>query len=57
MVSAENLALETDKLKLIAGTGAQISSADTQWFIELPNGKYDIKIMLKIVETKENKST
>lgn len=54
MVSAENLELENNKLKLIAGTGAEMVNADSEWFIELPNGKYDLKVMLKIVENKSN---
>lgn len=53
MSSLDDLANESSKMKIIHGTAAEMVDG-TEWFIQLPNGKYDVKVMLKIVDNKEN---
>lgn len=55
MSQLDDIANTDDKTKVIQGTAAEMESGD-EWFIQLPNGKYDVKVMLKIVDNKVNKS-
>lgn len=55
MRNIDDIANVNDKKQLIQGTGAELSQG-VDWFIQVPNGKYDIKITLKLVADKTNKS-
>lgn len=55
MSGLDDIAGINDKKALILGTAAEMKSGQ-DWFIQVPNGKYDIKIVLKIVDNKANKS-
>mmetsp|Transcript_36492 Transcript_36492/g.79515 ORF Transcript_36492/g.79515 Transcript_36492/m.79515 type:complete len:221 (+) Transcript_36492:174-836(+) len=57
MDSIDGITSEKDKNVLIAGTAAFVDSVDPVWFINVPNGKYDVKVTCKIVENKQNNST
>jgi len=50
----DDIAKENDVKKITMGTAAELVEG-TDWFIEVPNGKYDIKIILKLVDNKINK--
>jgi len=56
MSALDTLTNETDKNKIIQGTAAEMVEG-TDWFIQVPNGTYDIKVMLKLVDNKNNKNT
>jgi len=51
----DDLARENDKQKVIMGTAAEMVDG-TDWFIEVPNGKYDVKITLKLVDNASNQT-
>lgn len=49
----DDLASATDNKKVILGTAAEMRDG-MEWFIEVPNGKYDVKARLKLVDSKAN---
>lgn len=54
MSQMDNLVNEQDKNKVIQGTAAEMQEGK-EWFIQVPNGKYDVKVTLKLVDNKVNK--
>lgn len=55
MSNLDDIANENDKQKVFQGTAAEMVEGQ-DWFIQLPNGKYDVKVTLKIVDNTVNKS-
>lgn len=42
-----------EKDRLIFGTGAVMNQTGEEWMINVPNGRYDVKIALKLIECPE----
>lgn len=55
MSQLDDIAGVNDKTKLIQGTAAEMGEG-MDWFIKLPNGKYDVKVILKLVDNKANQT-
>lgn len=53
MSQIDDLSNESDKKVIIQGTAAEMQEG-MDWFIKVPNGKYDVKVTLKLVENKAN---
>jgi len=49
----DDLASARDKQDIIMGTAAEMEDGN-YWFIEVPNGKYDVKVTLKLVDNAVN---